>query len=364
VHNRSQGTLTWHFLDGSVAAIAQTYSGHNPGKLRGPQHHYAWADEAAAWKYPIAWDMLMLGLRLGDHPQVVVTTTPKPVRVIRDLMKDPSCVVTKGSTYDNAANLPLVFFDQIVSLYEGTTLGLQEIHAHLLDDTPGAGWKRETIDDARVRTIDGVVLSKIVVAVDPMVSASSEESETGIVVAGLGAVDREVYVLEDASTYGTPDEWAGAVIDALDRWDADYVVGEVNNGGDLVETVLRTKRQSLAYRAVRASRGKFARAEPVTALYEQARVHHVGSDFHDLEDQMCNWTVDADWSPDRMDALVWAVTELAIRGGVWSSSQVAAIRRGGSGRGKLVRDPETGEMVPRDEVDKPRRGRGKRRRGG
>lgn len=293
------------FTNGSIATL---YSAEEPERLRGPQHGAAWADEAAAWKYPTeTWDMLMFGLRLGTNPRVIITTTPKPIKLVRDLLDDPTCVVTRGSTYDNAANLPAAYYEQIIRKYEGTRLGRQELHAELLDDVPGALWQRSEIDAHRVTTHPQ--LTRIVVGVDPSVTSGDDSAECGIVVAGLGD-DGHAYVLADSSRRDTPHGWGTAAVTAYNAHMADRIVAEVNNGGDLVEYVIHTIERDVSYKAVHAQRGKVARAEPISALYEQGRVHHAGV-FDDLEDQMCSY-VPGGTSPDRLDALVWALTELML----------------------------------------------------
>lgn len=298
-------------------AQAFTYTAEEPDRLRGKQHDGALADELASWRYAETWDQLMFGLRLGSDPRCVVTTTPQPTPIIKSLVKraaDPSDVrLTRGSTFDNKANLAKAFVHQIVQRYEGTRLGRQELYAEVLDDNPGALWKRAQIDDLRVSKHPRLV--RIVVAVDPAVSSSSDSAETGIVVAGLGE-DGHGYVLADCSLRDTPAAWGTAVVTAYNVHEADRVIGEVNNGGDLVEVNVRMAARdaggTVAYSAVRASRGKQTRAEPIAALYEQGRVHHVGA-FGKLEDQICDWDPTAGGpSPDRLDALVWALTELML----------------------------------------------------
>lgn len=290
----------------SGAQVA-SYSAEEPDRLRGPQHDGAWADELAAWSYPDAWDQLQFGLRIGPDPRVVVTTTPKPVRLIRELVAAGTTALTRGHTHENRANLAPAFLEQVTARYAGTRLGRQELEAELLEDVPGALWTRRELDDHRVAAAPDLV--RVVVGVDPAVSAGEGADETGIVVVGLG-VDGHGYVLADASCRMSPDGWARRAVEAYRRHAADRIVAEVNNGGDLVERVLRVVEPTVAYRAVRASRGKQTRAEPVAALYEQGRVHHVGT-LPDLEDQLCSWAPDAyDGSPDRLDALVWALTEL------------------------------------------------------
>jgi phage terminase large subunit-like protein len=300
-------------LEWPNGALAIGYSAEEPNTLRGPQHDAAWCDELAAWRYGEAWDNLLMGLRLGSDPRVVVTTTPKPSRLIRELVKDPHSVVTRGSTWDNQQNLPPAFLSTIITRYQGTRIGRQELEAELLEDTPGALWTREQLEVARVSELPA--LRRVVVAIDPAVSAKPGADETGLIVAGLGA-DGLGYVLKDASGHHRAEDWARRVVALYQKFQADRVIGEVNNGGDLVEATLRAVDRSVSYKAVRASRGKVVRAEPVAALYEQGRVKHHGA-FPALEDQMCRFAADIDRagageSPDRVDALVWAVTELMI----------------------------------------------------
>lgn len=290
-------------------AMATLYSAEEPERLRGPQHDAAWADELAAWKYPEAWDQLQFGLRLGPDPRVVVTTTPKPLRVLKAILAHPATALTRGSTYENAANLPPAFLEKIIARYEGTRLGRQELFAEILEDVPGALWKREQLENLRAVRVPELV--RVVVGVDPAAGASELGSETGIVVAGLG-VDGRGYVLEDASLAASPDAWARAAVAAYHKYGADRLVAEVNQGGDMVRHTVYTVDRKVAFKPVRASRGKQIRAEPVSALYEQGRVHHVGQ-LGALEDQMCTW-VPGEKSPDRLDALVWALTELMIGG--------------------------------------------------
>jgi predicted phage terminase large subunit-like protein len=301
----SKRRLTW-----KNGAMATTYSADEPDRLRGPQHTRAWCDEIAAWRYgPETWSNLMFGLRLGDDPKWVATTTPKPVRLVRELLDQKNVVLTKMTTYDNAANLAPAFMDEIIGKYEGTRLGRQELMAELLEDVPGALWTRTQIDELRVKEEPDMV--RIVVAVDPAVTSGEEADLTGIIVAGRGT-DGQGYVLEDLTCRKSPDAWAQDVVAAYHRWKADRVVAEVNNGGDLVETILRTVSGNVSYKAVHASRGKRVRAEPIAALYEQGKVHHVGT-FPDLEDQMTMYVPDQyDGSPDRVDAMVWAFTELIL----------------------------------------------------
>lgn len=308
LYEPSKRRLTW-----PNGAIATIFSADEPERLRGPQHDFTWCDELAAWRYPEAWDMLMFGLRLGDDPRAVVTTTPRPTALIRGLLADPKVVVTRGRTAENRANLAPAFLDQIVRRYEGTRLGRQELDAEILDDMPGALWQRGMIEAARTNAMPTLV--RVVVAIDPAVASHAHADETGIVVAGRDA-EGNGYVLADVSGRYGPAEWARAAIAAYGAHHADRIVAEVNNGGEMVEATLRTVDPNVPFAAVRASRGKAARAEPVAALYEQGRIHHVGA-FPALEDQMCAFSSDFDraaagYSPDRVDALVWALTELLV----------------------------------------------------
>ena len=304
----SKRRIVWP--NGSMATL---YSGEEPDQLRGPQHHFALCDELASWSRPEAFDMLMFGLRLGQHPRVAITTTPRPTPLIKELLKDPTCVVVRGSTYENRANLAPTFFSQIVRKYEGTRLGRQELYAEILDDNPGALWSRDLLEATRVTGTPDLFRSlvRVVVGVDPEASSAEEAAETGIIVAGLGA-DGHGYVLDDMTIRGSPYEWGRQVVSAYEKHQGDRVVPEINNGGEMVEYVIHSIDPSVAVRTVRASRSKQARAEPVAALYEQHRVHHVGV-YAELEDQMVEWVPGTGQaSPDRIDALVWALTDLMI----------------------------------------------------
>lgn len=295
----------------STGALAYTFSADEPERLRGPQSAAAWCDEIAAWPYVEAWDNLLFGLRLGNDPRAVITTTPKPIKLIKDLITDPHTVVTRGSSYENRANLAPAFFDSIIRKYEGTRLGRQELLAELLEDVPGALWTREMIDATRVRLDQIPPLYRIVVAIDPAVTAEEDSDETGIVCAGVSH-DQQVYVLGDVSLRASPNTWARAALRVLLKWNGDRIIAETNNGGDLVEMNIRAVHPGVPYRAVRASRGKMVRAEPVAALYEQRRVHHAGG-FPEMEDQMCGYVPGGEARhDDRMDALVWAITDLLI----------------------------------------------------
>ena len=302
----SKRRLTW-----PNGAVAQTFSADDPEQLRGPQFDAAWADEIAKWRYVASWDNLMLGLRLGDDPRCVATTTPRPRAWLVSLIEDAGTVVTSGATSENAANLAPAFLDRIMGTYGGSRLARQEIDGEMLMDTPGALWRRADIDRNRLTLAAAPDLIRIVVAIDPAVSTGAASDETGIIVAGIDE-DGTGHVLEDLSGRLSPDAWARRAIDAFQRHAADSLVVEVNQGGDLVTQTLRTVDPLVPVRAVRASRGKRSRAEPVAALYEQGRVHHVGA-LPDLEDQLCAYTGAAgEGSPDRLDALVWALTDLML----------------------------------------------------
>ena len=302
----SKRQLLWP--NGSKSLI---FTADEPERLRGKQHHKLWCDELASWRFPEeAWNQAMLGLRLGSNPQAVVTTTPKPLKFIKELIAAPTTHETHGTSYENRVNLAPAFLGQIVTKYEGTRLGRQELNAELLEDNPGALWHHDQIDKLRVERPPE--LERIVIGVDPAVTSTEDSAETGIIVAGRGKeLPPHFYVLGDLSLRGSPDTWAERALYGYRTYRADRVVAETNNGGDLVEAVLRTKDLQFAYKAVRASRGKLTRAEPIAALYEQGRVHHVGT-FGVLEDQMCDFDPNvAQKSPDRMDALVWGLSELS-----------------------------------------------------
>ncbi len=312
----SKRRLTW-----PNGAVATAFSAEDPDSLRGPQFDAAWCDELGAWRYPDAYDQLQFGLRLGMARQIV-TTTPRPTRIIRDLRDDATTHLTRGRTLDNAKNLAPSQLAYLLQRYGGTRLGRQELEAELLEDVPGAAWKRSWIDDHRRRS-DALLPSfvRVVVGVDPAATSSEGADETGIVAVASALhepdghdpkVHEHYYVLEDASLRMTPAEWGLQAVTVYRQRRADKIVGETNRGGEMVERVLRSVQPNLAFKGVHATRGKITRAEPVAALYEQGKVHHVGA-FDALEDQMCEYVADgASYSPDRMDALVWALTELAV----------------------------------------------------
>jgi phage terminase large subunit-like protein len=310
VYEKSKRRLVW-----PNGAVSLLFSAEEPERLRGPQHMKLWCDEIAGWKYPDAcWEQAEFGLRLGAKPQTVITTTPKPTKLIKLLAHSKSTYLTQGTTYDNRSNLAPAFFKTIIAKYEGTRLGRQELNAEILEDRPGALWTRKAIDADRLFQLP--VLRRIVVGVDPAVTSGEESAEWGIVCVaeGISPSGQEwpphYYVFDDLSGRYTPNDAAKFVVNAYKDHKADRIVAEVNNGGDLVEAILRNVDHAFAYKAVHASRGKLTRAEPIAALYEQHRVHHVGT-FGVLEDQMCDYVPMASKSPDRMDALVWALTELS-----------------------------------------------------
>lgn len=304
--NRSLGELT--LANGSRIKAG---SADEPDRWRGWNFKGGWADELGAWRRPDTWTQLRLATRIGTHPRIVVTTTPRPTALLRGLVErtDGSVHVTSGRTFDNAENLSPAALAELERRYAGTRIGRQELEGELLLDTPGALWTLDQLEACRVADRSAVgQLRRVVTAIDPAVTSGEDSDETGIVVAGIDHTE-VVWVLADRSLKASPSGWATAAIGAHDDFEGDRVVGEANNGGDLVEATLRQVDPSVPYRKVTASRGKRVRAEPVAALYEQGRVRHVGA-MPELEEQMCMWTPDSGWSPDRVDALVWAVTEL------------------------------------------------------
>lgn len=305
--NRSLGEL--RLFNGSRVKL---FSADVPERLRGPQHHIAWADELGAWRYSEALDQLRFGLRLGQLPRLIVTTTPRPLPMLRAMTAQQGVHVTRGNTFENAANLAPTALAELRARYEGTRLGRQELYAELVDDVPGALWSHSQLDTLRVKAAPA--LRRIIIAIDPAVTSGEQADATGIIAAGLGE-DGKAYVLADATLQAPPHQWARRAVALYEGLEADLVIGEVNQGGDLVESVLRTIAPHLPYRAVRANRGKLLRAEPVAALYEQGKVRHAGC-LNELEDEMARFApgVIEQNSPDRVDALVWAITELMLKG--------------------------------------------------
>ncbi len=294
-------------------AIAQGFSAEDPESLRGPQFAAAWCDELAKWRRPEAvFDMLQFGLRLGERPRQMITTTPRPIALLKKLLADPRVAVTRAATQANAKNLAPDFLDAIVGRYAGTRLGRQELDGEIVDETPGALWTRAMIEAARVEAAPA--LKRIVVAVDPPTSSGPRADAYNLVAAGLGE-DERVYVLADATLErARPDEWAQAAIALYRKLEADALVAEVNQGGEMVASVIAAADPSVPVEQVRATRGKYLRAAPVAQLWEQGRARHVGA-FPTLEDEMCAFGPDglgSGRSPDRLDALVWAVTALTL----------------------------------------------------
>lgn len=308
-------TLTWE-----NGAQVQFFSAEEPERLRGPQFELAWCDETAAWNKDMdTWSMLQFCMRLGKHPRIMVTTTPKPTKLIRQILKDPKTVVTTGSTFDNSANLAGTYLKAVKEQYEGTRLGRQELYAEVLEEAQGALWTTAMLDDASVKHEAVPDLARIVVALDPAVTSNAESDMTGIVVAGID-VNGVAYVLGDYTDRLSPQGWASKAIQLYHQYQADRIVAEVNQGGDMVKTTIHGEDETIPYKAVRASRGKYARAEPISALYERGLVKHVanppdGSSLNELETQMRTWEpLGSIGSPDRLDALVWAITDLSLNG--------------------------------------------------
>ena len=305
----TNNSITWE--NGAKAVF---FSAEDPERLRGPQAYSAWCDELCAWRNAQdTWDMMMFGLRLGKHPKVFVTTTPKTTKLIRNILEDEKTVVSKGSTYDNSANLADTFLDAVRKTYEGTRLGRQELYAEILDEASGALWSRQQLAKCEISKDEIPPLNRIVVSIDPAVTSNQESDMTGLVVAGVD-VNGIAYVLEDHTDRYTPQQWAAKAVQLYRDHMADRIVAERNQGGDMVRHTLHTEDETLPIKLVHASRGKMARAEPVSALYEQGKVKHVRG-LNDLEDQMVQWEpLGSIGSPDRLDALVWAITDLSLNG--------------------------------------------------
>lgn len=310
LYEPSKRRLTWP--NGSIATL---YDAREPDQLRGPQHHFAWMDELAKFRYGReVYDNLMMGLRLGSRPRWLATTTPRPTELIKAMIRDPAVKVTRHKTKDNLANLAPTFRKAVVERYAGTRLGRQELDAEVLEDVPGALWTRRNIDEYRRTRAEMPALRRIVVAIDPAVTATSDSDETGIVVCGVDAGNRG-YVVDDQSIKGAPEVWARRAVAAYRQYSADAIVVETNQGGDMAIATIRAIDAVVPIKNVHASRGKFIRAEPISALYEQGRISHVGT-FAQLEDQMCGFSSERGsaredgYSPDRVDAVVWAFTEL------------------------------------------------------
>jgi phage terminase large subunit-like protein len=305
-YNKPRYIASRRVVEWPNGAVAYLYSGDEPDQLRGPQHEFGWVDELVKFQaMQEAWDNFELGLRLGSIPQAIVTTTPQPKALLKELIKDPDVYLTKGSSYENMSNLATSFIKRVIKKYEGTRLGRQELHADILGDVLGALWKTETLDMYRVT--EAPSLKRIYVALDPAVTNKDRSDETGIVIAGLGE-NGHIYVLGDESEKLTSDAWARKAILLMHKYRANKIVAEVNNGGDLVSTVINLIDPYTTVEKVFASRDKYTRAEPVAALYEQGKVHHVGV-FPQLEEELTEW-VPGEKSPNRLDACVWACTKL------------------------------------------------------
>lgn len=309
VESTNLSALTIRLTNGSTI---YGYTADKPDRLRGANLSGAWVDELAAMGHAddLWGEALIPALRIGKKPQVVVTTTPRPVKLLRELLarEDGSVRVVRGKMWDNAANLSKTMLTDMMARYDGTRLGRQELDGELIEDVIGALWNRELLDETRVNQAPS--LSRIVIGVDPAVTSGEKSDYTGIVAVGKGN-DGHLYVLEDATMKGTPRSCMAKAVSLYNRWSADRIVAEVNNGADYISSVLRTVDPNVPFSAVRATRGKFVRAEPISALWEQKRGHIVGS-LPTLEDQMCSFTTDTKESPDNLDSCVWAATELNI----------------------------------------------------
>lgn len=312
-YSPTKRALTW-----ANGAQVQFFSAEEPERLRGPQFEFAWCDELAAWNKDMdTWDMLQFCMRLGKHPRIMITTTPKPTKLVRKILKDPKTIITTGSTFDNADNLASTYLTAVKASYEGTRLGKQELYAEVLEEAEGALWTTEMLDSCQVDRADVPDLNRIVVAIDPAITANAESDMTGIVVAGID-VNGIVYVLGDYTEKLSPQGWASKAISLYNQWEADRIVAEKNQGGEMVRRTLEVEDETVPIKLVHASRGKMARAEPVSALYERGLVKHVrnpedGANLEELETQMRTWEpLGSIGSPDRLDALVWAVTNLAL----------------------------------------------------
>ncbi|MBM3468457.1 MAG: ATP-binding protein [Alphaproteobacteria bacterium] len=303
-----------HQLIWPNGAKATLYGADHFERLRGPQFDVVWIDELAKFRYPDdAWNQLMLALRLGSDPRCIITTTPRPIPLLEKLLLRDDVVVTRGTTFDNRNNLAPAFFDQIITQFEGTRLGSQELYAEILTERQGALWRRDIIlyEDPPRDALGNLKLNRIVIAIDPAITHHEESDETGIVVAGIDN-NKHAYIIEDLSGRWSPAEWGQRVVENYWHLKADRIVAEINKGGDLVERILRSIDPTVSYKAVRATRGKSIRAEPIAALYEQKKVYHARP-FSLLETQLCEYVPGCTTkSPDRLDALVWALTDLLL----------------------------------------------------
>ena len=304
-YNKTDSEIT--FFNGSKI---MGFPAIEPDRLRGVQFHRVWCDELASWRYRETFDNLMMALRLGESPKCIITTTPRPTELIKELAVRSDTKVIKGNTFENVDNLAPSAIKMLKERYEGTRLGRQELYAEILEDIEGALFHSANIEESRIEVTPD--MQRIVIAIDPAVTNNAQSDETGLIVAGRG-VDNHFYILDDKSGVFSPDRWIKFACELYYKWSADRIVCEVNNGGDLIEKLLRVQDVNVPYSSVRATRGKMLRAEPISALYEQGKVHHVGY-FKELEEQMCSYTADTAKSPDRLDALVWGITSLMNSG--------------------------------------------------
>lgn len=306
-YESSKRRLTW-----KNGTIATAYSAENYEQLRGPQFDHAWIDEFAKFReMEKVWQQIHFSLRLGPHPRMVITTTPRPLPLLQHLVAQAGkdVALTRGTTFENQANLSSLFIDTMEKSFAGTRLGAQELLGDIIDAHEGALWTPALLDQYRAREMPE--LKRIVIGIDPAVTHHSESDETGIIVVGLGT-DQHAYIMEDLSGHYAATTWGRIACEAYHRWQADRIVAEVNKGGDLVETLLRSIDPTISYQGVHASRGKYTRAEPIAAFYEQGKVHHAHQGLKQLEDQMCKFLPSMTTSPDRVDALVWALTALLL----------------------------------------------------
>lgn len=351
VYEPSKRRLTW-----PNGAIATAFSADEPDRLRGPQNALAICDELAAWTRPEALDMLLLGMRIGKNPRVAIATTPRPTKVIRELLarEGKDVIVTRGSTLENRDNLAPAYVEQILSRYAGTRLERQEIHGQVLEDTPGALWKRDVLDACRVAS-PPAELTRVVVAIDPAGSSQEGADETGIIVAGVGEHGHG-YVLEDLSGRFAPTEWAKRAIEAYHRFKADRIVAESNYGGEMVEATICAVDANVPVKMITSSRGKVLRAEPIAAFFEQRRAHLVGG-MPVLEDQMCaftsDWSRSRDGSPDRVDATVFALADL-MDGGAGFEGWVEYLKQDAA-RARAGAEPPSLPALPHHKPNRPPR---------
>lgn len=311
---RPEWKKTQRQLEWKNGAIAQIFSAEDPDSLRGPQFDVAWADELCKWRHAEAtWDTLQFALRLGERPRQIVTTTPRPIPLLKRLLADERTVLSKAATYANAVNLAPGFIDMVQARYGGSRLGRQELDGELIEDREDALWQRDQIE--RLKMESAPPLTRIVVAIDPPATSSAKSDACGLIAAGVDE-NGISYILADKSKRAvTPVEWASRAVALYHRFEADLVLAEVNQGGEMVTTILGQVDKTVPVKSVRASRGKYSRAEPVAYLYERGLVRHVGS-MPKLEDEMCDFGLDglsSGRSPDRLDALVWALHELMLK---------------------------------------------------